>query len=103
MEAVIAVLKTASLVDATVSVLLIAIICGLAMVFYKEIKKQSDRCTKEQAELHEKYQQKEAELHEKYQEQNDRVIKQMFQVVDKNTEASTKLCEAVKELSFRVK
>ena len=61
----------------------------LARYFYSELRKIMKEQTEERSQL--------AQSHKAY---TDDLVKQMFEVINKNTESNTKLSEAVKELGF---
>lgn len=77
--------------ELTLAAALIAICCFLCYFFYKEIK-----------QLNKNHIEKYDEIYAKYHNDQDKLIKQMFEAFNKNTEAQTKLADAVRDLSTKI-
>ena len=77
--------------ELTLGMALVAICISLFFFFYREIRI-----------LNKEHIQKYDEIYAKYQDNQDRLVKQMFEAFNKNTEANTRLAEAVRDLSLKI-
>lgn len=95
-------LKTVSAGELSLTVALVAVCCFLVGYFYKEIKtiykEHKQEMMTERNECLSRYDQ----IYSKYKDDQDKIIKQMFETLNKNTEANTKLAEAVRDLSTKI-
>lgn len=102
MQDIINLLKTVSTGELSLAVALIAICCLLVSYFYKEIKalykEHYQQIKIEREESLNRYDQ----IYLKYKDDNDKIVKQMFETLNKNTEANTRLAEAMRDLSGKI-
>jgi len=77
---------------------LCVVLIFVAKFFYKEYKKLVGEHKDDMVLLKDRH---ETDIVEHKKDYED-IVKQMFEVVNKNTESNTKLSEAVKELSFGI-
>jgi predicted nuclease with TOPRIM domain len=102
MESLLQILKSLSAGEISLTVALIGVCTFLVVYFYKEIKKlykeHKDELKSERKEHIKRYD----EIYSKYRDDHDKIVKQMFEAMNKNTEANTKLAEAVRDLSSKI-
>lgn len=103
MENLTDILKGLSTGEISLTVALISVCIFLVVYFYKEVKKlyaeHKDELKIERSEHLRRYD----EIYSKYKDDHNKIVKQMFEAINKNTEANTKLAEAVKNLSNKIK
>jgi predicted RND superfamily exporter protein len=103
MESLTEILKGLSTGEISLTVALIGVCAFLVAFFYKEIKKLYNQHNEEiKVERHEHLKRYD-EIYSKYKDDHNKIVKQMFEAMNKNTEANTKLAEAVRTLSDKIK
>jgi len=81
---------------------LFAVCFMLLRFFYKELRKLQEDHRKELRQEAQHHVQRYDDMYDKYKDANDKIVKQMFETLNKNTEANTKLAEAVRNLSNKI-
>lgn len=77
--------------ELTLGMALVAICACLFFFFYREVR-----------QLNKDHIKKYDEIYAKYHDDQNKLVKQMFEAFNKNTEAQTKLAEAVRDLSLKI-
>ena len=85
--------------DKSTALIILAVLIWAARVFWTEYKQLSET---HKADLNEMYSTHKRDL-EAHNEKYDNVVKQMFEVVDKNTTSNAELSTSIKHLHEKIK
>jgi hypothetical protein len=88
--------------EVTIVTALVLLCSALVFFFYKEIKSLHKEHKKDMQKFNTECTQRHNDIYQKYKSDSDKLVKQMFEVTIKNTEANTKLAEAVRNLSNKL-
>lgn len=103
MEFLLGLLKSLSANEIGLVIGLIGMIGYLCYFFYKEITKLHKEAKQEIKSIKDQQMKEYKEVHLQYKNDRDKIVKEMFETLNKNTEANTKLAEAVRDLTFKIK